>query len=430
MKKLILLVALAVVLVAPSAKADLLSDNYRLLFPRVDSWPGQPGNPGGGFPPTTPPTVPPTYPPTTPGYPGNGGGYQSAYQLFTRGQAAYNQGNLYNAIQLFQRLLNQYPYDTNAPMACYLTAESYRLLNNFYNAITYYQKVSISYPTFTQADRATYYIGFCKVKLNDYYGAINEFRNFIARFPMSQLIDDAFYVMGRTYENLGDNQNAIDAYEKVIYNYPNSDYYSKCRERLSLLKPDATYPDMNPTPPEYPIPPGNSNPGLSDLELFNRGHSELLKGNTDNAVTYFNELLKRYPASIYADDALLWKGKAYLQRQSYLQAIDAFELFMRTYTYSDLYPEAVYTLAYSEFQQGKQNVTFRQYFVRAAQHFAYFQQNYPVHKWASEALFAAGECYENLGDYHTARGYFQQIVDQYPNTSTAQKAREKLNNTY
>lgn len=428
MKKIYLAIILSLAL-CPSLFAmnsgNILVDN---IAARVDSWPGQPTQPGQPLPPANP--IPPGWP-GNPGYPGNGN-YESADYLFNTGRQAFSQGNFYNAVQYLRRFIDRYPYDYRSGESHYLVGEAYRRLNDYYNAVSFYRKVSTQFATYSEAHRAAYYIGFCLVKVTDYYGAISEYRSFISRFPTSDLVDDGWYVLGRTYEQVNDRSNAIMAYQQVVYNYSHSNFYGQALERLNYLQNNG---EIYPTPPEYPpsnpIPPsypdnGNGN-WVSDYELYQRGHSELVSGNTANAITYFDELLKRYPSSSYADDASYWKGEAYKQQRNYLAAITQFENLFRLFPNSEFYAPAVFAMAECEFEHGRINASNRSYLQRAAGHYAWYQQNYPGNSYAAEALVRAGDCYELLGEYASAKYYYQQTIDLYPNSAAAFKAKEKLN---
>lgn len=424
---------MALVIIYPTCSAyEILN----IMPSRVDSWPGQPtpptyppSNPGYPIPPSNP-GIP--IPPSNPGYPGHGN-YQSAQQLFNTGQTYFNQGNFYSAIQTLRRLLDVYPYDYHAAEACFMTAESYRRLNDFANAERFYRKVTTSYTTFMNLDRAAYFIGFCQIKQNNYYGAINELRNFVMRFTTSQLVDDAWYILGRTYETINNIANAINAYQTVVNSYPYSEYYTKARDRLRVLQGNG-YPEQPPTYPPanpgYPIPPTYpgtpTQPSLSDQEMYNRGHTQLSLGNYSNAITYFEELRKQYPNSYYADDALLWIAKTRYQQKNYVEAIRQFENFRRYYPSSEIYYDALFGLAYAEYKLALTNASYRNYFSMSAGHFVLFQQTYPSHKWSAEAFYQSGDCYERLGDYTTAKYYYQQVVDLYPNSPSAIKAKQKL----
>lgn len=401
--------------------------------PHVDSWPGQATPP---LPPAYPgnPSYPgnPGYPPATgnPNYPGNPG-YESPDRLFESGQSAYYQGNYTYCIQVLKRFLERYPYEYRAPEATFILAEAHLKTTDYGSALYYYRLVSSKYSYFSQAERATYYIGFCMVKLYDYRGAINEFRNFTARYPFSEFVDDAWFVMGMTYEKLNDKASAISAYQKVVYEYPGSNYYTEAKQRLAALQNSGATPGYPGYQPPQPIPVPPSNPGnsgqLTDYDLYNRAHSEYVAGSFNNAVIYFDELLRRFPGSMYADDASFWKARIRYEQRNYLQAIRLFENFLRYYPNSEYVVEATFTLAHSQKEYGRISAANSQYLRQAANNFAWFQQNYATNRFASEALFQAGECYEILGDYLTADNYFRKAITIYPNTAAAQKCKDKLN---
>ncbi len=411
------------VLMFVSATAGAVQDPFAdrfasvdLIAHRVDSWPGQP----------VPPSYPgsPSYPPTQPGY-----SYQSPDQLMTWGMQAYRQGDYRTAANWFTQLVDRYPYEARAGEASFMAGESLRAAQSWYDAIRMYRRCTSSYSTYARVDEAAYYIGFCLVKVNDSRGAINEFRDFINRYRYSALVDNAWYVLGRTYEVVGERDNAMQAYRTVISSYPNSDMVADARQRLQAL--EQSYPPSYPPtyPPTYPPsqPPYNQ---LTDRELYDRGHTEMTRGNFRNAVQYFDELLRTWPSSYLADDAQLWKGKAWLEAREYRQAIDAFALFRSRFSQSEQLYDAWYSLAWAEYKLGLNGYADRVWLQRSGAEFAGFASRFGGHGWASEALFMAGDAYERYGDLSTARAYWQQTIDRYPYSASAGKAREKLKGYY
>ena len=373
------------------------------------------------------PRYPTPIPPSN-NYPGNWQ-YQAADDLFNEGLQAFNQGNYYSAIQPFLDLLSRYPYNSRSAEACFLLAESYKKTQNYYKALEYYRKVTYSYSNFFKIDRAHYFIGFCLVKQNDLYTAANELKQFVQRFTTSDLIDDAWYVLGKTYERINQYNDAINCYRQIVYGFSHSSFYQDSKMRLEYLENGntPTYPPVTtPTPPEYP---GYGNT-LTDLELYQRAHTKMSQGQFNNAITYFSELRKRYPNSAYADDALLYTAQIYFDTRNYLEAIKNYESLMRSYPYADIFSDALYGLASAEFKKAKENASYRYFFERSAANYIKFQEQYPRHRFASEALFKAGECYEHQGYYQNAKFYYQRVLDIYPYSATAQKAREKLQGIY
>lgn len=187
--------------------------------------------------------------------------------------------------------------------------------------------------------------------------------------------------------------------------------------------------------PGYPGTPGTpttpSNPGaISDYNLYNYGHTKYAAGNLNSAFIYFDQLVKQYPGSQYADDADFWRAKIRAEQKNHQQAIMLFANFLRVWPASDYYAEALYTLAETEKAFGRINYANRNHLFEAAGHFAGYQQRYPQSPNASEALFQAGECFEISGDYSSSRSYYYRVTQIYPYSAAAAKAREKLSGRY
>ena len=192
--------------------------------------------------------------------------------------------------------------------------------------------------------------------------------------------------------------------------------------------------------------PGSGNPGypgnsgtpatpsnlgaISDYNLYNYGHTKYAAGNFNSAFIYFDQLVKQYPGSQYADDADFWRAKIRAEQKNHQQAIMLFANFLRIWPASDYYAEALYTLAETEKAFGRINYANRNHLFEAAGHFAGYQQRYPQSPKASEALFQAGECFEISGDYNSSRSYYYRVTQIYPYSAAAAKAREKLSGRY
>lgn len=396
----------------------------------IDSYPGQPGS-NYPYPPTTIPSNPPS--PPYPNYPSpipsdpNYHDYYSPESLYRAGINAFNRGDYYTALKHFEAIVSRYPYYIKAPDSCFLAAESAKAIQQFTKAIYFYRKVVNDYSYFSRVDEAYYFIGYCLIKLSDYYNAINEFRNFISIYHTSHLIDNAWFVLGRTYEQVRDFRNAIYCYQVVVNYYPLSDVFHQAYERFKYLQGfiEDNGGNSNIYPPQNQPPTTIT---LSDRDLYNRAHTMLIRGNYKAAIIYFDELLKRYPNSELADDATLWKGKTYLEVKEFQNAAQVLEYFIIYYSYSELYSEAIFTLAWSYYQLGLQNAINRNYFNKAATRFSEFYYKFPMHSWAADAMFYEGECYERLGNVSLALACYKQVINKYPNSASAFRAKEKLSN--
>ena len=359
----------------------------------------------------------------------------TAFQLHDQGMAAYRLHDYKTASYFLRMLVDRFPADFRAPESAFYGADSYMQLSDFSSAADLFRRIPRQYPTFKRCEEAFYNVGVCLSRLMDYEGALSEYQAFLGRYPRGAFSDNAWYDQGLIQETLYDRQKAIQAYRKVVYEFPGSELVPEARKRLWDLEqgPGPQPPAPPPTPPNQPqppMPPAPPSQQMTDRELYDLGHSELLAGNYQSAIVYFNRLLKLYPNSGLADDAALWKGKTYIEWRDYNNAALEFATFKQRFAYSELLPEAIYSLGWSQYQVARNDPKKGAFFQKAATEFKQFIARYGGHPWAPEAMFLSGECYEFYGDAATARSIYEETVRRYPGTPSAQKALEKLNGMF
>lgn len=379
------------------------------------------GNPGTPTTPNHPTPQPPPGAPTAPGYPGypqppQYPGYVSAESLYRNGMEAASRGDYRRAIYNFRRLLERYPYDFRTPEAAFQAGECSCKTGDYDRAMEYYRRVVTSYPRSARCEESMYLIGWCMVTIGDHRNALDQFIAFIRKYPNGRLTDDAWFSLGQCYERLNDPADAITCYRELINRFPGSEYYSQARARLRALEQGG-------------YPPGTGYPFHTDRELYDMGHTALMNRDYNGARTSFDELIRRYPNSSWADDALLWKGKSYAEERNWKDAAKAFSDFLFRHTDSELRSDAHFNFAWSLYQQAIAE-SGRRLFEQAATEFSSFGYAFSTHPWAPEAVYLAGDCYDRVGNATTARRYFQETINRYPGSTAAQKARERLDGTY
>jgi tol-pal system protein YbgF len=120
----------------------------------------------------------------------------------------------------------------------------------------------------------------------------------------------------------------------------------------------------------------------SEKETTYAAAYDLLKdGKYDRARTEFQNFLKKYPDSEYADNAQFWIGECYFSEEKYDKAILEYDKVVKNY------------------KQGNKT---------------------------SQALFKQGLAFKLLGDKTSASLLFQQVIKDYPNTNQARTARAYL----
>lgn len=137
--------------------------------------------------------------------------------------------------------------------------------------------------------------------------------------------------------------------------------------------------------PVVPPPPKAGGPelqaALTPTALYNQAYNDYLKGNYDLAISGFWELLKKFPGVSQSAHAQYWIGRSYFIKKDYKQALEAYERLVADYSKSDKVPAA---------------------------------------------LFEAGLAYAELGDAGKAKERLRQVIEKYPQSNEASRARLKL----
>jgi tol-pal system protein YbgF len=178
---------------------------------------------------------------------------------------------------------------------------------------------------------------------------------------------------------LGELKEEIDALRRAVV---------ALAQRPAAIAPvDPLDPNAPPGPPSdvsqlpAPEPSAASALGISSRRLLDTGYADFASGNFTSAIRYWEELLKTYPDSEFADDAQLNIGDAEFQQNRFEQAVTAYNLVI---------------------------------------------SRYPNGNTVSTAYYKLGVAHERLQRYDSARAAWQQLLKQYPNSVEAGLATQSL----
>jgi TolA-binding protein len=130
-------------------------------------------------------------------------------------------------------------------------------------------------------------------------------------------------------------------------------------------------------------------------------YNELLEGrirssrrNWSNVIGQFNEIVRDYPKSRFADDAQYNAGSCYIWTHGFLKdspqkAIKAFEYLIKHYPDSEFVDDAYYWKAYAHSLKRDDK--------RAIEEYEVFTRKYPHSKLYKEAVYQIEECRARLG---------------------------------
>lgn len=162
----------------------------------------------------------------------------------------------------------------------------------YYDARTQFQIIVLNNPGSRVVDMAQYYLGECFFNMKEYITAAAEFEKLIRLYPRSQYVDNAQYRIGVAYYELSPKSSldqtytykAIDALQQFLEDFPESElvpdattYLQRCR--LKLAKKE-----------------------FETGEHYRRTNAYVA------AIISFDEVLRSFFDTKYAEDAYYWKA--------------------------------------------------------------------------------------------------------------------------
>lgn len=157
--------------------------------------------------------------------------------------------------------------------------------------------------------------------------------------------------------------------------------------REAVLEPGAISRGQQAVAPSQPVAPSPARPRTSRTEPdeirkdYDEGWNLLKSKDYRGAIAQFKKFLRKHPTSSFADNAQYWVGESYYALREFDQAILEFDAVRRKYPNGDKVPAA---------------------------------------------LLKQGYAFAELGDKVDARLILQEVIDRYPQSTEAAKAREKV----
>jgi outer membrane protein assembly factor BamD len=192
----------------------------------------------------------------------------SPEQLMDKGMSEFRKGDYKEAVELFQKLKDRYPYSKLAVHAELKLADSLFKRKEFEEAVGAYIEFERLHPRNEAIAYVIYQQGMCHFlrigkidrDQNSTKNALKEFERLQGKFPddpfsmmaerrirkcISNLAEHEFYV-GRFYYKSGHYVAALRRFEYLINHYPDAGQYeetlvyiSKCKEKLAEQKADS-----------------------------------------------------------------------------------------------------------------------------------------------------------------------------------------------
>ncbi|NQT76007.1 MAG: outer membrane protein assembly factor BamD [Candidatus Omnitrophica bacterium] len=266
----------------------------------------------------------------------------------------------------------------------------------------------------TPEEQLEYAMAFYEQK--NYKMAPREFKKLIKHYPLSKEAPTSQYYLGRIMEDLDKPYEAFKAYQKVIDLYPYTELVDEVIER------------------EYKIG-----------DLFFSGRKYQILGPLkmpaqDKAIEILKTVAENAPYGKYAEPAMFKTGMAHKQIADYDNAIMMFKGLIDSYPNSEFIDRARYQLAECSKLMSLRPDYDQTPTIVAREEFEDFIEKHPDSEMSKEAreivddlrlreaqnAYKIAEFYESRHKPESAVIYYRDIIQKYPGTELARKAKERL----
>jgi outer membrane protein assembly factor BamD len=239
----------------------------------------------------------------------------------------------------------------------------------------------------------------------DYKSALKQFRKMQKEYPMSKHAVRGWEYVAQCENLLGDKYAAFEAYQKIWDNHK----------------------DFN------KLPTITKNQMTIANDFFEMKRYKI-------AIEIYNKILENAPYSDFAASAQYSIANALVKREDYYAAKEEFRKLIKNYPMSQFVDDAAYNLGYVDYLQsvGKDYdqtettqaiIAFRQFIHEFPSSPKVYEAQKYIQKLRNRkaaSLFRTGEYYENIRAPKAASISFREVIEQYPDTDYADRARKRI----
>jgi len=249
-----------------------------------------------------------------------------------------------------------------------------------------------------------------------YRAAIPAYRRLIIRWPLSSSTEEARMGLAKCYGAIGYHYKAFQTYQELLKKHPNTPHFDEVLQRQ--------------------FETGN---------LFLAGERQKAWGirwfpSMDRAVEVYEQVVKNGPYSPVAKESQFRIGLAYEKERDYLAAVHAYEKLLERYPRDPMAEAAQFQIGW-EYKKESARAEYDQNAANEAiSAFTDFVLRYPQSNKVplaeqyrtalkleqAKGLFHIGQYYEKNHYYQSALIYYNDVIEQNPESDWATQAKDKV----
>ena len=284
---------------------------------------------------------------------------------------------------IFQELVTDYPQSSFTAEALFKLAENYYNNSDYNNAILNYEKIIRISEEGDFSSASVYWMAWSYYNRGDQVNALKYFEQYVEKYSRGDYAIDSLLRAANIYYDLNNYEKAGTYYKKLMLTYPGTPEAEKAKVRDSEI--------------ELKVQSGGDEEKLYriliDKSKTPEGKAEAMyklamvykrKGKTADANNMFKEIVKISTGENAALSTYELAEES-LETADYDNSIKLFGSIFYVYKYPEIYPQSLYGISM---------------------------------------------CYYKNGDAATAKQYLSKLIDKYPSTVWADRARELLKEIY
>src|SRR3989338_2521851 len=378
---------------------------------------------------------------------------------FKVGECSYYRGDYPAATKYFQDYLEAFPQSPRRAQVHFYIGESYYYLTDYLTASTFYAKAAELSSDAKIILLSKISLGWCYLKLKRYELAQTTFTEaHTLAEERNALSDDIYLGQASLYTEMGENAKAAEAYTQLITQFPDSsrlaeaylgkannlyilqDYQGALVEYRNILDKFSQIPERGDIVEKatFGLAWTYLKAGQTELAIeyfknvINQTQSNASKVSAliqlgdayqdintyDKAVELYDQILKEFPDSPYADYAQFRQGVALLKMDKIETAVLSFKTLEANFKNSKYLTDAQYFLGVAAYKQGDWATT-QQYVEK------YLAANEEVAEFSGEANYVLALALFNNNEYKKSLAIYRQIIKDYPSNLAIIRNSEK-----
>jgi TolA-binding protein len=283
------------------------------------------------------------------------------------------------AMEFYNQLVNDYPSSMYTAEALFKLAEYHYNREEFDTAVSYYQKILALSKDNEFAASARYWLAWSYFNMKDKVDALQAFEQYMNDYPNGDYGNDCLFRIAGIYNELNNYRKSMESYEKLIRLFPKSSEAEKANIVLSELR----------------------------LKQESGGNREKL----------YQIMIKQSSTAQAKASAMYKLGKYYQENDKEAEAQKLFKQVIDTTTGEEA-AQSIFELA--EYNRQETN------FTEAIKQYGNIFYVYKYAELYPQALYGLAYCYYKTGANDSAKKYLSRITERYPGTDMANKAKDLL----